>query len=158
MDIKDFNIDIDSLDREWLEHSNKYVILTCELADAIQEKSEEAETVKIVQADLILSARESGEELIGVKPTDSTVNAWVAVHPDYKSAKQRLIEAEHVVNILQGKVTAMGHRKNALENLVDLWQGGYFSSPRENKNSAGMKEQSGKEKQTRQRKKMNEEK
>ena len=29
MDIKEFDIDIDSLDREWLEQSNKYVVLTC---------------------------------------------------------------------------------------------------------------------------------
>lgn len=156
--IEEFEIDVDSLDREWLEQSVRYVKLSDALADLVFIKSELSDKVKRIQAELTLEAREGGEEVIGTKATDSTVTAWVASHDRFLKARQALLLAEHDVNVAQGRIAAMSQRKNALENLVDLWQGGYFSSPKENKNSVNMKTKVEKEKQARQRKKLNEEK
>ena len=49
---------------------------------------------------------------------------------EYQYAQKLVFIAKHRVDVLSGAVTALDHRKKALENLVDLHGRNYFSTPR----------------------------
>jgi hypothetical protein len=130
---KDLEIDPESLDLEWLRHSNIFMKYSEQKADAKRELDRANEKVKTIRSELILEARKGGEELIGVKPTDSIVEAWYRVQDKYIDVITEKIEAEFSYNILDGAVYAFQNRKTALENLVKLMIAGYFAGPVEPK-------------------------
>ena len=133
----DLEIDQDSLDREWLRQPHLFMKYSELSAEAKHKMDKAAERVKTIRSQLILQATEGGEELIGVKVNMQTVEAWYRTQDDYKMAKQEFNSAEYTYNILQGAVFAFQQRKTALERLVELWRGGYFSSPKERPSEDG---------------------
>jgi hypothetical protein len=129
----DISIDPESLDLEWLRHSNKFMKYSKLKAEAKRDLDKAKEKKKTIRSQLILEARKGGENLIGCKPTDSSVEAWYRTQDEYIEAIEELADAEYEFNILEGAVFAFQNRKTALENLVKLMLAGYFAAPKEPK-------------------------
>lgn len=142
----DVTIDKNALDLESL--SLPQIIYDCgvELAganlrvDQLTAKADKAhEEVKKIRSQLILKANEGktididGKE---VKNTMQTVEAFYRCHPDHQEAKENLQEAKEKLsemylekNKLQSALSALHTKKKSLENLINLHQQQYFSSP-----------------------------
>lgn len=130
---KELEIDILSLDTEWIQQPRLFMRYAELQSESRKELDELKQKQKIKRSELLLEAAEGGEELIGSKPTVSAIDAWVESQKSYKEITQQIIDKEYELNILSGAVKAFEQKKSALENLVKLWQGSYFSGPREPK-------------------------
>lgn len=125
-------IDIHQLEREWAGQPDLYKQYADELADARTQLDELESKLDVVKAQLDRDIRDrpSYYGLPETKTTEGAIKACVLDHKKHKAAVVAVQDARHRVNILQGAVVALDHRKKALEKLVDLWMGGYYSTPR----------------------------
>jgi len=123
---EDIKIERDRLDDEWLEQAGLYHDYGEALADAKKDMAKAHERIKICRADLIVEAKKKLDS-----PTVQEVEAYYRRHPDHKQAKDDFIDTEHEVNVLTSAVISFTQRKTALENLVMLWKGSYYATPRE---------------------------
>lgn len=130
---KESSIDVLALDVEWIHQPGRFMKYAEKQASAKRELDELKQELKVLESELLLQAAEEGEELIGSKPTVAVVDAWVKSNKRHIEASKEIIQKDYELNILQSAVRAFDQRKSALENLVRLWQGSYFSGPREPK-------------------------
>ncbi|MCP4763006.1 MAG: hypothetical protein GY870_14605 [archaeon] len=128
----DLLIDEHALDLEWLHQSSKFMKYSEKAAQADREKKKAKEALDITKAEIDKSIREEAKNN-GEKVTEKVVEGRVMLHPDYHKAYDALIEAEYEYSIFISAVKAMEQRKSALENLVKLLIGGYFSIPTQKK-------------------------
>ena len=75
------------------------------------------------------------------KITEGAIKQAMPLQPEYQHALELLHEAKYHTAIVQAAVTALDHRKKALEKLVDLFLSGYYSQPKANANSREQMEQ-----------------
>lgn len=136
---KDISINIDSLDIEWMRHSQLYIKYAELSAKAEQEKNEVKERLELIKAELDTSVREKAKKG-GEKTTELMVQSCIIQSEEYKTQLEKLNGKIYNYNILKSVVIAFEHRKKALENLVHLWSGSYFSSPKETKGDPEVKE------------------
>jgi hypothetical protein len=122
-------IDQNLLDREWINQPKFFFRYACMLADARKAYEEAKANMKIVAADADQKVR-MGASKREEKVTEALVLATVQRRNDYREAEQAVINTKHNVDILDAVVTALEHRKVALENLVRLHGQEYFSSPK----------------------------
>ena len=134
---KDVSIDKLRLDEEWLTHGNRMIRVTRLKAEAKRIWDRAVEKKKTIRSELILQAKgKDGDKLLKVeKITDSVIEAWYRTQQKYIDAKEAEIEAEFDYNELDGAVLAFTHRKNGLQDLVQLHITGYWSDPKEPKGS-----------------------
>lgn len=115
---EDLSIDPMALDLEWLEQSNLYFKYAEALAQAKKERR---------QADGRLLLEKTAIRNRLEKVTEAAVNEAAANTKEYEEFK----EAQYREDLLEGAVTAMQHRKTALQNMVMLAQMNYFATPKE---------------------------
>lgn len=123
-------IDEATLDREWVEQPRLFFKYARRLADAQQARDDAAAELDLVKANLELEIREDFKPYGLKKVTDSGVKAIIPKQPEYQNALKELNECKRAVGVLQAAVTALEHRKRALEKLVDLVSMDYFATPR----------------------------
>lgn len=126
----DVSIDKHRLDEQWADQPGLRFRYGAELAEARREVSRAKANVDLTAAELDNEIRESPESFGLTKITEAAIKATIPSNKRYRKAQDRLIEAEYSVNILTAAVSAIDHRKKALEDEVALWLGDYFSSPR----------------------------
>jgi hypothetical protein len=127
---KDLTINEGRLDREWIEQPSRYMKYS-ELSAQWDSKAKRAkEKVEITKAELYKQIKEEASES-GDKITDKGIEASILTHKKYKEAMEEYLEANEKSSIYYSAVKAFEHRKSALENLVKLHIGGYFSTPKE---------------------------
>lgn len=153
---KDLEIDIEELEIEWVRHSvvsNKYSDLKAD-AKLVLDRTEEKK--KTIRSQLILQAQKgNAEDLEDVKLTDKNVEAWYRTQPEYIKAVEERNQAEYEYNILTGVVFNFNDRKTALENLVKLCLGSYYSGPVEPRDLSDIKKRVNEKAGATQRKKLN---
>lgn len=130
MDLQNFQIDENRLDREWILQPERVYQVSIELADAQKELAEARNSLESVTADLSNAIRQNPEKYNIEKVTEKAVESVLLSRKTYKDAQQLVIDCKHRVDTLQAQATALDHKKRALENLVDLHGMGYFSEPR----------------------------
>lgn len=123
---KDLEINPHFLDAEFLGHANLFMKYATLSAEANKELREAEEHVKTTRSELIREAKNSGD-----KHTETTLEAYYRLDPEYIKAKERFVEASYNADMLTNAVFAMQARKCALENLVRLHGQEYYSNPRE---------------------------
>jgi hypothetical protein len=64
------------------------------------------------------------------KVTEAAIKAVLPTIESVQNIQRRVLKAKHLVDVLQGWVIALDHRKKGLEKLVDLFQSSYFAAPR----------------------------
>lgn len=123
-------IDAMCLDREWVEHPDRYHERALKAAEAKKRKEEAEDKLKVVRAECAKDVREHPHKYNLSKPTVDAVDCEVELHPAYREAAKALIQAKYEYEVYAADVSAMDHRKRALEKLVDLLLADYFSAPK----------------------------
>jgi hypothetical protein len=121
-------IDVNALDKEWIQQPYTYLQYATKAADADDVRKRTKEALEIVQAEIDLEVREVAKDL-GEKITEKIVSSRVLLDPKYREAQSNYLTAEHNYAVYQAAVRAMDQKKSALENLVKLTLAGYFSAP-----------------------------
>lgn len=126
----DASIDKDRLDDEWLHQPRLMHHWSTQLANARAEEVKAKDRLALRRAEIEFMIRQEPDEYLGnVKATEASVTAAVTTHPAVQKALKDYNEARRDADLHQAAVTALEHRKRALENLVKLWGGDYFSAP-----------------------------
>ncbi len=132
---KDLEINIDALETEWLRQPLLYMQYAEALAGASLTRNKMKERLDVIRAGLDNQARTDSkvQEEMGGKVTEGSINNWIVLQLEYQDAQAKYFKAQYEAELLAGAVRAFDERKTALENEVRLWQGGYFSEPKETK-------------------------
>lgn len=130
-----FGINKNILDDEWLRQPKLYFNWALQLEDARADFEEVKAEFDVTKAEVDLAIRTNPDNYDLPKVTDKAILASMIVQPEYKDAQREVFKAKHRVGILQAAVTALDHRKKALEKLVDLHGQKYFASPRASETS-----------------------
>lgn len=126
----DVNIDINSLDKEWLDLPFLLAEYGERCANAKRKMLKAEEKVKTIRSEIILDVARNPDVLgPNVKPTAPNIEAYYRDHPDHQDAKDELINSTHNHEVIQSAVFALQAKKQALENLVKLHGMDYFSEP-----------------------------
>lgn len=128
-------IDEGALDREWVRQPKLYFKFAMRLALARSEFDEAKADFELVKADLDSAIRDDPTEYGLKKLTEPGVVAAMPRQGQYIKALQDINEKRRAQGILEAAVTALEHKKRALEKLVDLHGQEYFSTPRAPANS-----------------------
>lgn len=122
-------INQNELDREWVRQPWLYFRHAQEFADARQRLDEEKANLSIIRAEASLEIRTKPEAFNVTKLTEGVVKETLETVIEVQDAEKAVREAKHAVDIYQGLVTALDHKKRALESLVHLHGQSYFASP-----------------------------
>jgi hypothetical protein len=136
-DFEILSIDQNLLDREWLNQPRFFFRYAKMLADARMAFEQAKANLKVVAAEADQKVRIRAAKL-EEKVTEAIVFATVQRREDYRDAEQAVFTAKHNMDVLDAAVTALEHRKSALENLVRLHGQNYFSTPRADGDNKGM--------------------
>ncbi len=124
-----FSPDKHRLDEELVLQPRLYYEHAVKLADARSdyERSIAAQDLTWAEMDKMIRTDPASYEL--VKATESSVKEAITRSKRYQRAVLAVIDARKSMDDLQAAVTALDHRKRALEKLVDLQLANYFSTP-----------------------------
>lgn len=124
------HIDEFQLDREWLRQPKLVRDQHKRLAEAKQLMERARSNVDVVKAELDREIRQDPEAYDLAKATEKGIEGAILLQPAYKKAVTKYIEARHDVDLISAVVTALEHKKRALESLVSLHGMDYFAEPR----------------------------
>lgn len=137
----DMYIDENALDVEFLDQPAKVVKYARLLAEARRDKDLAKEALDLTKAEINLDIRDNPEKYGLTKITVDAVEACILMEKRYEEAVKEYNDANYEVNVLQGVVNALEHRKSALENLVKLYGQQYFAGPKIPHDLTEMREQ-----------------
>lgn len=122
------------LDYEWWRQPKLYKLWADRTADARNRMNEANSALDLMEAELTLKVGRYPSKFGFDKiPTVPAAKAAVTASPRYQKAVKVLNDAKHVLDKHQAMVTALDHKKKALEKGVDLSLSSYFAEPRNNR-------------------------
>jgi hypothetical protein len=124
------NIDLARLEEEWLMQPKLYDKYSSKLADAKLDLAEAKSEQEWVIADVKRRLRKNPQKYGLSKTTDAIIKEASVLHPLWRKAEKAVNEAAHRVDVLNGIINTLEHRKRTLENLVTLFGQSYFSKPK----------------------------
>lgn len=126
-----FDIDKTRLDTEWIKQPRLFFVYAKQLADAKRRLEEARAEADVVKAEVDLEIRGTPENFgfKDMKITEVLITTTINQNGRYQKAAKLIRIRKHKVDILQAAVTALEHRKSALEKLVSLHGQNYFSTP-----------------------------
>jgi len=126
-----FDIDINNLDKEWINQPKIFFKYASELADVRRRLEEAKAELDVVKASLDKAIRENPASFgLPEKITETLISNTIIQQSEYQEALKIYRIRKHKVDILQAAVTALDHRKSALERLVSLHGQNYFAAPK----------------------------
>jgi len=130
------DIDAYSLDSEWVQQANLYQDAIKLEAEALRELNDAKEKLLIRKAQIELDYRSGKGVDSDLKITDKAIDALLNANVELINLRKLVNKNKEEYDILSGFVTALEHKKKALENLVTLHVNGYYAEPREKQNGA----------------------
>jgi len=130
LDVEIFNIDMNILDKEWINQPKIFFRYASQLADARRRMEEVKAEADVVKAEIDLDIRSNPSNYNLEKTTEALISNLILQQEKYQKALAKIRIKKHKVDILQAAVTALEHRKSALERLVSLHGQNYFSTPK----------------------------
>jgi len=127
---RDTQIDKNRLDDEWLEQPKIIRHWTEQAAEARRDFEHTKADLVVVKAEVARAARSDPESVGLAKITEAAIAEYVPTDKRVRKAEKMVIDARYEMEIMDGFVEAMQHRKKALENAVELFLSGYFAEPR----------------------------
>ena len=121
-------IDKFALDEEWIKQPGLYFEWAERVASARQSLDLAKAQLDVKRAEVSLKVR-SRKVADKAKPTEALINTMIETDLTYQEAQNKVIRLKHRVDVLSGMVTALDHRKKALENIVQLDGRQYFAQP-----------------------------
>lgn len=125
----DMRIDEDALDVELLEQPSLMTKYSRLLAEAKLERDLAKEELDLMRATIDLDIRDNPEKYQLSKVTENAINNCILMEEQYQDVQKKYNQDNYEVNVLQGIINAIEHRKSALENLVKLYGQNYFAGP-----------------------------
>jgi len=126
-----FDIDINRLDEEWINQPKIFFKYAAELADAKRRLEEVRAETDVLRAAGDRALRDNPTSFgLPEKITETLISNTVLQQPKYQDALKTCRIKKHRVDILQAAVSALDHRKSALERLVSLHGQNYFAVPK----------------------------
>lgn len=128
-------IDPMSLDKEWERQSNLYYQASGEASEAFENLTALKDYLNVKTSEIALQYR-SGElqkmdsDDKPIKVTDKALDALLGADETLAKIKKEIREQKKVYDDAGALVSALEHKKKALENSVSLYLSGYFSEPR----------------------------
>lgn len=133
-------VDKYNLDTECAQHTDVVEDTARRLAVAKRDLALEKMKVKGLRAELDQQIRENPNDYGLAKVTEASLATTIEGQRPYKQALRALIDLEYEVNLLDGYMTALEHRKKMIEDLVFLHGQGYYGKPSEERvRPAGVK-------------------
>lgn len=123
-------IDKFNLDQEWIDQPRLYFTYAERLAEAREKYERMVSQRDLVEAQLDRDIRKNPMDYGLEKITEPAVEKAVLLDKGRMKAHEAVVRAKYTVEVLAAKVTALDHRKKALENLVSLFLANYFSEPK----------------------------
>lgn len=129
---RDFQIDENNLDSEWIGQPRLYFRYASGVADARRDLDECKSDLEVTKAELYRKISGCEDPAVyGLKKTTEAAIASAIVEQDScREAQGAVVEARHRLDVLSAAVAALDHRKTALTKLVDLFLANYFSNPK----------------------------
>jgi len=132
LDLPDDIFDLDplTLDKHFLQQPKLVWNYGKELADAKDESDRAKSRMDLAKAEARAEITDNPESFGLSKTTESALNSAVELHPLLCKARTRLQKRKHRVDVLLAFLSALEHRKRALEGLVSLHGQQYFATPK----------------------------
>jgi hypothetical protein len=115
---KDFDIDRNDLDGEWIRQAGLYAYYADKYADALRKRNSLWLDKKILKAKLYKEHRLL-LTVDGKAPTDTRTDNEIHADPRYEKASRALIDAEVELEKMDGFKWAMEHKKKGLDKVSD---------------------------------------
>jgi hypothetical protein len=113
-----------------VEQPKLYLQYAKQLADTRRDLDQAKSELDLCRAELDKMIRTDPGEYKIDKVSEKAIENCIVTQTEYVEAMDKVLDAKHAVDINQAFVTALDHRKRALENLVDLHGQSYFATPR----------------------------
>lgn len=123
-------IDPNELDQDWIKQPKHVFNAMVDLADKKKDLEDEKNSLAIRHAEIGNDVRVYPAQYDIEKITEKVVEAAILLSEDYQKALRKYNTAKHAVDIASAWVTALEHKKRALESMVKLFGMEYFSAPR----------------------------
>lgn len=125
----DLKIDPNNLDQECLRQVEMVDYAVRRVASLRKANSEADNNLELVEAQLKRAIRsDPGRYKVpDSKVTEGSIKEIMTLQPEYQEALKKVNEARHSFDLMTGMLTALDHRKRALDNLIDLWKQSYFN-------------------------------
>jgi hypothetical protein len=133
----DLSINLDKLEENAAEQVTMIRAATRQLAGLRRKHAEAKNAQELIEAQLKRAIR-SNPSVYGVKDgkiTEGAVTETMIVSPKYQEAVKAVIAAKYDVDLCEGLIQSLEHRKRMIEKEVDLWQHSYFAKPNVSANS-----------------------
>jgi hypothetical protein len=126
----DFEINRLALDDEWVRQPDLYRRYAEDAADARRLFDEAKNTLTVTRAEVEMDVRENPEDHGLAKVTETAVKTAVEMSAKVQLAEKEVIKTRYAMEVLQGALGALDHKKKALGDLVSLHLADYFSEPK----------------------------
>jgi hypothetical protein len=134
------NIQIDkySLDLEFEKHPMLYHEFAMDLILAEEERDTAKDKLELIRSQLDLAIRSDPKLFLIDKLTEGAINSTINQNKKFQESQATYNKAVNSVRVLKVAVESLNQKKAALENLVRLYLGEYYSkeAPREIKENA----------------------
>lgn len=123
-------VDKHALDEEWEKQAALYEKYALLLAEAKEVLNKRKAKLDLITAEVGHNARKNPARFGLDKITDATIKDAVLRSKQHQKGMRLRIKAQHRVDVLEATVSALEHKKKALENLVYLHGQSYFAAPK----------------------------
>jgi len=124
------DIDEHRLDEEWIGQAKLYGHWASNAASARRKMDEAKSNLELVQAELDLEVRNNPEKFDLSKVTENVVKSAILQDSRHVGAQKKVNDARYDHDVAQAAVSALEHRKYALQNLVSLFLSSYYAEPK----------------------------
>lgn len=134
-----FEIDNLRLNEEWIAQPRLYFVYAVKVAEARAVHEQAKAELDLCEAELDGDIRNNPSKYgidDGTRVTNPLVAKMIQTQKEYLALRESVAKKRHRVEVLQAAVSALDHRKKALENLVQLEVMNYHSEPRAPKGAA----------------------
>lgn len=122
-------IDMNRLEKEWDEVGGLIEGWVKKVAHASFEVDQAKDKKELVYSEIEDDIRQNPESYNMTKTTDKAVEGAIPRQKLYKEVQQEYNTAKLKLRLVTGTYEKYKDRKQALENIVKLWLGSYFSTP-----------------------------
>lgn len=122
--------DPDQLDREWVDQPKLRMSYGVQLANAKRELAQAKADLEVTESELAQAIRLDPQRYGLDKITEAAVKNVLMLQPAYQACQKRLIRTQHAVDVMFAVISAIEHKKSALEDLVRLRLADYYSECR----------------------------
>ncbi len=128
--LQDLDIDKDRLDFESIDQPKRFFKYAKAEAGAEKGRRNLKRKTSVKRAELSLSIRANSEHYGLGKVTDAAIMSVLEIQPEVEELENELNEAIYQSDIYGAAKNAFEERKTSIENLVKLYNQGYWSRPK----------------------------